>query len=215
MTSPIWIMISLRCTEHPPMYSRCPPQASWCLGNVLNISQCTEHPPMYLGYPPHASWYSPDVLMISPWCIHGSPPPPMYSWTINYRVLHFVLPIKLFRIQLFSGQSKVTYSDVLNISWHSPYESRYPSVVLSIPRCTHGIPHKHHDVPPMYWIFPNVLNIPQCTYDIPHMHHDIPPMYSWYPRDVFMAPLPLMYSWFPPRCIHAYRCIYFFSRKFR
>ena len=45
--SPTCIMISLRCTEHPPMYSWYPP-------NVLMISpRCTEHPPIY--------WTSPDV----------------------------------------------------------------------------------------------------------------------------------------------------------
>ena len=38
---PACIMISLRCTEHPPMYSSYPP-------DVLMVSlRCTEHPPMY------------------------------------------------------------------------------------------------------------------------------------------------------------------------
>ena len=40
-TSPDVLMISPRCTEHPPMYSWYPP-------NVLMMSpRCTEHPPMY------------------------------------------------------------------------------------------------------------------------------------------------------------------------
>ena len=87
------IMISLRCTEHPPMYSWYPP-------DVLIVSlRCTEHPPMYSWYPPTFimippdvlniprcthdippmySWYPPDVLMISPRCTHDIPP--MYSW---------------------------------------------------------------------------------------------------------------------------------------
>ena len=68
--SPTCIMISLRCTEHPPMYS-------WYTPDVLMVSLwCTEHPPMY--------WTSPDVLMVSPHIYHDIPPmywnPPMYSW---------------------------------------------------------------------------------------------------------------------------------------
>ena len=60
---------TLRCTEHPPMYSWYPPHSSWI-------------PPMY--------WTSPDVLMISPDVLMVSPDvlntprctehPPMY-WT--------------------------------------------------------------------------------------------------------------------------------------
>ena len=83
--SPTCIMIFLRCTEHPPMYSWYPP-------DVLMVSlRCTEHPPMYSWYPPTFimisppmywtspmySWYPPDVLMISPWRTEH---PPMY-WT--------------------------------------------------------------------------------------------------------------------------------------
>ena len=63
--SPTCIMISLRCTEHPPMYSWYPPTF------IMISPRCTEHPPMY-------SWYPPDVLMVSPRCTHGIPP--MY-WT--------------------------------------------------------------------------------------------------------------------------------------
>ena len=70
--SPTCIMISLRCTEHPPMYSWYPPDVLMVSPDVLMVSpRCTEHPPMY-------SWYPPDVLMISPRCTHGIPP--MY-WT--------------------------------------------------------------------------------------------------------------------------------------
>ena len=62
--SPTCIMIFLRCTEHPPMYSWYPP-------DVLMVSLlCTEHPPMY-------SWYPPDEYMVSPRCTEH---PPMY-WT--------------------------------------------------------------------------------------------------------------------------------------
>ena len=40
--SPTCIMISLRCTEHPPMYS-------WYPSDVLNTPRCTHDiPPMYL-----------------------------------------------------------------------------------------------------------------------------------------------------------------------
>ena len=50
MVSPTFIMISLRRTEHPLMYSWYPP-------DVPMISpRCTEHPPMY--------WTPPDVLNI-------------------------------------------------------------------------------------------------------------------------------------------------------
>ena len=79
--SPTCIMISLRCTEHPLMFSWYPLMYSWYASNVLNIScdvlmvsphsswyppmywtppnvlntlRCTEHPPMY--------WASPNVL---------------------------------------------------------------------------------------------------------------------------------------------------------
>ena len=60
--SPTCIMISLRCTEHPPTYSWYPPMY-WTSPDVLMVSptfimispRCTEHPPMY-------SWYPPDVL---------------------------------------------------------------------------------------------------------------------------------------------------------
>ena len=82
---PKCIMISPRCTEHPPMYSWYPP-------DVLMVSlRCTEHPPMYwtppdvlmvslrcTEHPLMYSWYPPDVLMVSPRCTHGIPP--MY-WT--------------------------------------------------------------------------------------------------------------------------------------
>ena len=57
----------------------------------------------------------------------------------------------------------------------------------------------------------DVLNIPRCTHDIPHMHHDISPMYSWYSSDVLMIflrctddipqctdDIPLMYPPSPP-----------------
>ena len=51
--SPTCIMISLRCTEHPPMYSGYPPMYSWYPSDVLNIS---------------------DVLMVSPHIHHDIPP---------------------------------------------------------------------------------------------------------------------------------------------
>ena len=66
------LMVSLRCTEHPPMYSWYPPTFIMISPDVLNI------PPMYSWYPPMYSWYPPDVLMVSPRCTHGIPP--MYSW---------------------------------------------------------------------------------------------------------------------------------------
>ena len=47
------LMVSLRCTEHPPMYS-------WYPSDVLNT--------------PHVFMISPDVLMVSPRCTHGIPP---------------------------------------------------------------------------------------------------------------------------------------------
>ena len=89
--SPTCIMISLRCTEHLPMYSwyppdvlmvslRCtehPPMYSWYPPTFIMISpRCTEHPPMYSWYPPMYSWYPPDVLN-TPRCTEH---PPMY-WT--------------------------------------------------------------------------------------------------------------------------------------
>ena len=84
-TSPDVLMVSLRCTEHPPMYS-------WYSSDVLNIPRCTHDiPPMYSRYPPDVlmvslrctehllmySWYSSDVLN-TPRCTHDIPP--MYSW---------------------------------------------------------------------------------------------------------------------------------------
>ena len=64
------LMVTLRCTEHPPMYSWYPPHSSWYPPDVLNIPRCTHDiPPMY-------SWYPPDVLN-TPRCTEY---PPMY-WT--------------------------------------------------------------------------------------------------------------------------------------
>ena len=58
-----------RCTEHPPMYSWYPPDVLMLSPDVLMVSlRCTEHPRMY-------SWYPPDVLMVSPQCTEH---PPMY-----------------------------------------------------------------------------------------------------------------------------------------
>ena len=76
--SPTCIMISLRCTEHPPMY--------WTSPDVLMISpRCTHGIPlMYWTSPdihydiPLMYWTSPDVLMVSPRCTHDILP--MY-WT--------------------------------------------------------------------------------------------------------------------------------------
>ena len=72
---PEFIMISLRCTEHPPMYSW---MYSWYPSDVLNIPRCTHGIPHVHHDIPPMYWTSPDVLMISPWCTHGIPP--MY-WT--------------------------------------------------------------------------------------------------------------------------------------
>ena len=41
--NPDVLMISLRCTEHLPMYSWYPPHASLYSSDVLNIPWCTEH----------------------------------------------------------------------------------------------------------------------------------------------------------------------------
>ena len=71
------------------------------------------------------------------------------------------------------------------------------SDVLNISRCTHDIPHMHHD-PPMYWTSPDVLMIfptciiistrctehPRCTYGIPPHASWYPPHASWYSPDV-------------------------------
>ena len=48
------LMVSPRCTEHPPMYSWYPPTC------IMISPRCTERPP--------------NVLMISPRCTHGIPP---------------------------------------------------------------------------------------------------------------------------------------------
>ena len=75
--SPKCIMISLRCTEHPPMSHGIPPMY-WTSLDVLMVSPHIHHdiPSMY--------WTSPDVLMISPDVLMISPRctehPPMY-WT--------------------------------------------------------------------------------------------------------------------------------------
>ena len=75
MIFPDVLMVSLRFTEHPPMYSWYPPTfimiSSWCTEHpqcTHDIPRCTEHPLMY--------WTSPDVLNI-PRCTEH---PPMY-WT--------------------------------------------------------------------------------------------------------------------------------------
>ena len=60
-----------------------------------------------------------------------------------------------------------TSPDVLMIS---PMYSWYPSDVLNIPRCTHGIPPHSSWYPPTFiMISPDVLNIPRCSHDIPPM----------------------------------------------
>ena len=68
--SPTCIMISIRCTEHPSMYSWYP------LTFIMISPQCTEHPPMYSWYPLTFIMISPSVLNILR-CTHDIPP--MYS----------------------------------------------------------------------------------------------------------------------------------------
>ena len=76
-----------------------------------------------------------------------------------------------------------------------PNASWYPSDVLNIPQCTHGISHMHHDIPqctngisPIYWTSPDVHMIS------PYIHNDIPwctehaSMYSWYPPMYWTSP---------------------------
>ena len=61
--------------------------------------------------------------------------------------------------------------------------SWYPSDVLNIPRCTHGIPPHSSWYPPMYWTSPDILMIsPRCTHDTPDVLNtprctEHPPMY--------------------------------------
>ena len=78
--SPTCIMISLRCTEHPPMYSWYPPDVLmisprcthgippmyWTSSDVLMVSPHIHHdiPHIHHDIPPHSSWYPPDVLNI-------------------------------------------------------------------------------------------------------------------------------------------------------
>ena len=78
--SPTCIMISLHCTEDPPMCSWYPPMYSWYPFDVLNIPRCTH------GIPPHSSWYPPDVLMISPRCTEH---PLMYRTTPDVLNTHY------------------------------------------------------------------------------------------------------------------------------
>ena len=73
-------MISLRCTEHPPMYSWYPPMYSWYPSNVLNIPDVLMVSPHIHHDIPLMYWtssnvlmISPDVLMISPQCTHDIP----------------------------------------------------------------------------------------------------------------------------------------------
>ena len=83
---------------------------------------------------------------------------------------------------------------------------------------TNSLPHMHHDTPLMYWTSPDVLMIfPRCTHDIPHMHHDIPhmhydipPMYWTSPGVLMISPqcthcIPPMY-WTPPDVLNIPRC---------
>ena len=61
--SPTCIMISPRCTEHPPMYSWYPPPLPPPPPDVLNTLMYSWYPSMYSLYPP-MYWTPPDVLNI-------------------------------------------------------------------------------------------------------------------------------------------------------
>ena len=56
-TPPGVLMISPRCTEHPPVYSWYPPTLIMVNPQCTHgIPQCTEHPLVNSWYPPHSSW---------------------------------------------------------------------------------------------------------------------------------------------------------------
>ena len=77
--SPGVLMVSLQCTEHPPLYS-------WYPSGVLNIPRCThDNPYMHLGIPqcthdnsqctehPHCTYDIPTLIMVNLQCTHGIP----------------------------------------------------------------------------------------------------------------------------------------------
>ena len=105
--------------------------------------------------------------MISPRCTYDIPPmyswyPPMYSWYPPHASWYW-------------PPMYWTSPDVLMIS---PNVLNTPDVLMISLRCTHGIPHMHHDSP-------------RCT--------EHPPMYSWYPSDVLMVSPDVLKI---PRCTH-------------
>ena len=130
MISPTSIMMSRRCTEYSPMY--------WTSPNVLMISptcimifpRCTHDiPPMYSWFPsPMYSWFPPR-------CIHGSPPPPMYSW---FPPMYSWFPpmYSWFPPNVFMVPPRCIYGS--------------PRCIHGSPRCIHGSPRCIHGSPPIY-----------------------------------------------------------------
>ena len=89
-------------------------------------------------------------------------------------------------VDIMSTSGDVQYIRVFNRNWMD-FINLLPHMHHDIPRCAEHPP-MYSWYPLIYsWCPPNVKNIPRCTHGIPHIHHDVSPMYSWYPPDVLMV----------------------------